>query len=96
MVGQILKRRATGENQLGHLGGVLERQVAHMRGLLESLLDISRVSKGLINLHSEAVDLYSVLECAAEQVRPALDERRHRFQVLMSTQPVTVTGEQAA
>ncbi|MEP6790118.1 MAG: ATP-binding protein [Ramlibacter sp.] len=93
MVGQILKRRASGENQLGHLGGVLERQVAHMRELLESLLDISRVAKGLINLHREAVDLHSVLESAAEQARPALDERRHRFQVLKAAQPMTVTGD---
>jgi PAS domain S-box-containing protein len=58
---------------------VIARQVSHMAGLLNDLLDVSRVTHGAIALVKERVDLAMAIANAAEQVRPLLDLKKHRL-----------------
>nr|WP_229430157.1 PAS domain-containing sensor histidine kinase [Pseudoduganella umbonata] len=60
---------------------VIVRQVRHMTSLVDDLLDVSRVTRGLIELELETVDLPSVLASAIEQVRPLVDARGHALAV---------------
>ena len=60
---------------------VIERQVGHMSLLLDDLLDVSRISRGKLELRLQEVDLREVLDAAVETVRPMLDGKRHRLDV---------------
>jgi len=62
---------------------VIERQSAHMALLLDDLLDMSRVSRGQLQLRRAAVDLAAVVDSAIETARPLIDGRRHRLELSM-------------
>jgi PAS domain S-box-containing protein len=68
--------------------GVISRQVQHMALLLDDLLDISRITRGTLELRPEMTELQSVVDAAVETARPALDSRHHTFTVELPPQPV--------
>jgi signal transduction histidine kinase len=60
---------------------VIERQVKHMIRLVDDLLDVSRITRGTIELRKRAIEIAEVITQAAELASPALEERRHRFSI---------------
>ena len=52
---------------------MIERQVGHMVRLIDDLMDVSRVSRGLIELRHERMGLEDVVKAALEISRPAID-----------------------
>ena len=54
---------------------VIERQLRHLARLIDDLLDVSRITRGKIQLRKEKVDVISVLDSALEAVRPLVEER---------------------
>jgi len=56
---------------------MMERQVDHMVRLVDDLVDVSRLSRGTIELRRERVDLSSMLRNAVDLSRPLLDTGRH-------------------
>src|SRR5262249_34105662 len=77
-------------------GGVremAERQVGHMARLLDDLLDVSRISRGRIELRKQAVDLAAVVRRAADAVRPLVEERRHGLTVSLPAGPLAVEAD---
>jgi PAS domain S-box-containing protein len=59
--------------------GVIDRQSAQLARMVDDLLDVARINRGLIELRPEAVELGAVLESAIAVVRPLLAQRRHTF-----------------
>jgi CheY-like chemotaxis protein len=60
---------------------VIGRQVGHMTGLVNDLLDVSRVTRGLVELECQPLELARVIADAVEQIRPLIEARRHRLTV---------------
>lgn len=60
---------------------IISRQVRHMTGLIDDLLDVSRVSRGLVTLDQGVQDAWQIVASAVEQVRPLMDARDHRLTV---------------
>jgi signal transduction histidine kinase len=58
---------------------MMERQVSHMVRLVDDLLEVSRVTRGKINLRKERVELAAILRSAVETSRPLLDAARHQL-----------------
>jgi PAS domain S-box-containing protein len=58
---------------------IMERQVAHMSRLLEDLLDVSRITRGSLELKKAPAELTSVLSAAIETARPLLDAKHHNL-----------------
>ncbi len=54
----------------------MNRQLDHMVRLIDDLLDVSRISRGMLELKKERTDLLAVIEHALETARPYLDQRR--------------------
>jgi signal transduction histidine kinase len=73
---------------------IIARQVKHMTGLIDDLLDLSRVSRGLVTLDETLLDARQVVTAAVEQVRPLVDARRHRVTIQMTHEPAFVHGDQ--
>jgi PAS domain S-box-containing protein len=60
---------------------VITRQVQHMSLLLDDLLDVSRITRGTLQLRKQATELAAVIEAAVETARPTLDAKRHRLSI---------------
>ncbi len=60
---------------------VITRQVQHMSLLLDDLLDISRITRGTLELRRQHTDLAAIVDAAVETARPALDAKRHQLMV---------------
>ncbi len=56
---------------------VIERQVHHLVGLVDDLLDVSRITRGKVELRPEAVEIAEVVARSVEVVSPLLEEHRH-------------------
>jgi PAS domain S-box-containing protein len=72
---------------------VIERQVRHMALLLDDLLDVSRITRGKLELRREHVQLASVIESALETAQPFLDERRQTLDVRLPEHPITLFAD---
>ncbi|EYF04937.1 hybrid sensor histidine kinase/response regulator [Chondromyces apiculatus] len=60
---------------------ILERQANHLVGLIEDLLDISRITRGRIELKKRPIEISSVVARALEMTSPLLEQRAHRLTV---------------
>jgi PAS domain S-box-containing protein len=78
-----LMRLRDGDQQLGHAREreIIQRQVEHLVRLVDDLLDVSRVTRGKIELKFERVELAQVLGKAVEMASLLIEQRRHRFEV---------------
>jgi PAS domain S-box-containing protein len=72
---------------------VIDRQVTHMSALLEDLLDVSRLTRDMIRLHRERVELGTVIVQAVETTRPVFEARRHKLVLDLPAEPVEVEGD---
>jgi PAS domain S-box-containing protein len=72
---------------------VISRQVHHMSLLLDDLLDISRVTRGTLELRTEMTELAAVIDAAVETARPVIDAKRHRFSVELPAEPVMFAAD---
>ena len=61
--------------------GVIQRQVTHMARLLEDLLDVSRITRGHLEVRRTRVELKSVVDNAVEIAQPAVAARKHQLSV---------------
>ena len=72
---------------------IIERQVGHLSRLVNDLLDISRITRGKVELDHERIDLRTVVERALEMTQPALQKRARPIELDMPSQPVYVFGD---
>lgn len=72
---------------------MMERQLMHLVRLVDDLLDVSRISRGRLELKTRPVSLGVILDAAVEQAQPAITERRHDLVVEPSDERVTVEGD---
>src|SRR5262249_14553261 len=77
----------------GQARDMAERQVRHMARLLDDLLDLSRVSRGRIELRQEAVDVSGLITHTVEAARAFVEERRHELTVSLPAGPARVRGD---
>jgi signal transduction histidine kinase len=59
----------------------MNRQLDHMVRLIDDLLDVSRISRGMLELKRSRTDLTSVIEHALETSRPFLEQRKQTASV---------------
>jgi PAS domain S-box-containing protein len=60
---------------------VIKRQIRHLARLIDDLLDVSRITRGKIELRRQVLDATTVLESALETARPFIAERQHRLEL---------------
>ncbi|MBZ0233449.1 MAG: PAS domain-containing protein [Deltaproteobacteria bacterium] len=75
----LLRMRAPGS--FAREVDVIDRQATHLVRLVDDLLDVSRITRGKIELRKERIELARVLDRAIEMVGPLLEERQHDLSV---------------
>jgi signal transduction histidine kinase len=72
---------------------LMERQLTHLIRLVDDLLDVSRITRGKIDLRRERVDLADVVRNAVEISRPQIEAGRHELAVELPHEPLPVDGD---
>jgi len=90
---QLLRLGHQDSKSVANASEIIVRQASHMTDLVNDLLDVSRVTRGLVALEKEELDLNVIVSAAVEQVRPLVDARRHALTLQLSGQPAHVIGD---
>ncbi|GGY91796.1 ATP-binding protein [Pseudoduganella plicata] len=85
--------RQTQEASLARASTIILRQVRHLTGMVDELLDATRVSHGRIALEKVVLDLAAVIGAAAEQVLPMAEARGHTLTIVPPAGPLPVCGD---
>ncbi len=90
---QLLRLKELSDSKHARAREIIERQVEHLVCLIEDLLDVSRITRGMITLHREPVMIGAVIASAVETTRPVIDARRHELTLELPDEPITVEGD---
>jgi signal transduction histidine kinase len=72
---------------------MMERQLSHMVRLVNDLMDVSRITRGKIELKRGNVFLEKILQGAVETVRPLISERQHSLILKMPHKSTLVSAD---
>ena len=78
---QLMRMKSLPDPQLRRARDVIERQLAQLARLVDDLLDVSRITRGMINLAREPIEVSTLLARAVETVQPLIQERGHQLTV---------------
>ncbi|HEX9172974.1 MAG TPA: ATP-binding protein [Telluria sp.] len=92
---ELLKIGKLDDARVRQSSAIIARQVKHMTSLVDDLLDVSRVTRGLVTLSQAPVEARAMIDEAVEQVRPMLQARRQALTLDLPGAPATVLGDKA-
>jgi signal transduction histidine kinase len=90
---QLMHRRSIEDQQLAWSRDVIERQLAHLTRLVDDLLDVSRITRGKINLNKEVIEIGALVARTVETVQPLIEERGHTLSVHLPSGILAVLGD---
>jgi PAS domain S-box-containing protein len=74
---------------------VIDRQVAQLSRMVDDLLDVSRITRGKVNLRKERLGLAQAVASAVETSRPFIEARGHELKVALPPEPLPLEGDPA-
>jgi PAS domain S-box-containing protein len=83
--------RLTGQQEL--VAEIMERQVNHMERLVDDLLEVSRITRGKIELRRESVEVAAIVRSAVETSRPLIEAGGHHLALAIPPEPLTLVGD---
>ena len=89
---QILRMSPDGE-RAEEVRGMMDRQLTHMVRLIDDLLDVSRVSRGKIDLRRERIAIQDVVHAALESAQPLIDASGHTLSLTLPEAPLWIDGD---
>ncbi|WP_020160968.1 hybrid sensor histidine kinase/response regulator [Methylobacter marinus] len=89
----IMKHFSLDKKRLAWCHDVIGRQVEHLVRLVDDLLDVSRISRGKIELKRELLEISTIVQRAVETSQPLMEAHRHEFSVHLPPEPVIVEGD---
>jgi signal transduction histidine kinase len=90
---ELLTRMVPVDSKLQAPVAILMRQSALLTRLVDDLLDLSRITRGRLELKLIDVDLRAVIAHALETVQPLMDEKRHKVRLSAISQPLLVHAD---
>jgi signal transduction histidine kinase/DNA-binding response OmpR family regulator len=78
---EMLRIAGSDQTRLTWVQGIIERQVKHLTRLVDDLLDVSRITRGKIELQLAPLEVSTVVSAAVETSMPLMDSRKHRLTV---------------
>ena len=89
----ILRLSAQHDPATERVGEMIERQVNHMVRLVDDLLEVSRITRGKIELRKEPLEVAAIVRSAVETSRPLIDAAGHQLAVAIPPEPLTLEGD---
>jgi CheY-like chemotaxis protein/two-component sensor histidine kinase len=92
--GELMLRLGSDDQRMRKAAQIINRQVGQLTRMVDDLMDVSRITRGRVELERKPVELSAVVTAAIEAVEPAVRERQHTLTV-SSGLPLTVIGDAA-
>jgi signal transduction histidine kinase len=89
----ILRLAASDSQTTERVREMMERQVNHMVRLVDDLLEVSRITRGKIELRKEQLELATVVQSALETSKPLVDAARHKLTVNLPAEPLILHAD---
>ena len=83
----------TASIDVGRMHGVMERQVAQLVRLVDDLMEVSRITRGMVPLHLQATTIAEVVDRAVETSRPLIDAAHHVLVVDLPDDPLALRAD---
>ncbi|MFN8392470.1 MAG: ATP-binding protein [Bdellovibrionota bacterium] len=90
---ELLRKSGAGNTDAGRIHEILERQANHMVRLVDDLLELSRITRGTIELRPESIEVGAVIQNALETCRPNIDTGEHQVEVDLPPSPLFIEGD---
>lgn len=90
---ELLKATRIQDARVIQTAGIMERQVKHLVRLVDDLLEVSRITRGLIDIQREPLDLSAILQSAIDTARPLVETAHHELRLHVPDLPVPVAGD---
>ncbi|WP_340121086.1 hybrid sensor histidine kinase/response regulator [Methylobacter svalbardensis] len=92
-VAQLMRSQPLDEPTLAWACEVLNRNVTHISQLVDDLLDVSRITRGLVKIQRKLVELAQLLKDSAESVQTLTQTKHQTFNLELPTQPIYLEGD---
>jgi signal transduction histidine kinase len=86
---ELLRRQAAATSGSDRVLDAMERQVLYMVRVIDDLLDVSRITRGMLELRKEPADLATSVRQALEMTRPFLEKKQLRVRLELAEPLVT-------
>jgi len=90
---EILKYPDSDPSRIAWCSDVIDRQLKHMNRLVDDLLDVSRITRGLVELKKEILDIEDFIRPALETNQPLIDARGQDFSITLPPESLWVEGD---
>jgi CheY-like chemotaxis protein/two-component sensor histidine kinase len=88
-----MKLTGKAEGAVANVYQMLDRQVNHLVRLVDDLMEVSRITRGRVELRKEHTDAQAVIHTAIETSRPYIDEAGHRLELSLPAEPLRIEGD---
>jgi signal transduction histidine kinase len=92
---EVMKLRGEIPQDLAWARDVIDRQMRQLSRLVDDLLDVSRITRGKIELRKQPIELAPVVLQAVEASRPFIESKRHELTASVPEEPIRVNGDAA-
>jgi signal transduction histidine kinase len=89
----LLRMDKLDEARADRIMSIMERQVTHLIRLVDDLLEVSRITRGLMEIRRDRLDLVAVVRSAVDTCRPALEAAPHTLEIDLPDTPISVAGD---
>jgi PAS domain S-box-containing protein len=90
---EVMKLAGGNPQAVEQVRAMMGRQLAQMVRLIDDLLDVSRITRGKLQLRKERVELASAVQSAVEGSRPLIEASAHRLTVALPPGPVWLDAD---
>ncbi|MHB8624127.1 MAG: ATP-binding protein [Sulfuricaulis sp.] len=90
---ELLKLADSGSETIRETHALMQRQIEQMIRLVDDLLDVSRISHGIVSLKKERIQLATVLQIAVETSRPGIEDAHHTLVLDIPEEPILIDAD---
>ncbi len=90
---EYARRRVPPDRELRWSYDMIDRQVEHLTRLVGDLLDVSRITRGRLEIRRERADLAEIVRAAVETIGPTLNLKGQQLHVAMPTEPIPLDAD---
>ena len=90
---QLLSTSPGNDVLVRQVSAIINRQMSHLTHIVDDLLDISRLTKGMVKLRTEPLNVKQIVSSAVEQAQALIEARHHQLILKLGSTPAFVEGD---